>query len=64
MNGHYSNIRDIIGSLIGHRLVDITQQDPDEFEETGESYVMLHFDDGTYLKFPVADSGFRHNLGE
>jgi hypothetical protein len=60
-NPDYSNIRQIIGDLIGHRLVDITQHDKDEFEETRESYIMLHFDNGGYVKVPIGDSGFHHN---
>lgn len=58
----YSNIREFLGELIGHTLIDITQQDPEEFAEGG-SFVQLHFDDGSYLKFPIGDAGFEHNVG-
>lgn len=57
----FSNIRDILGELIGKRLVDITQHD--DAEE--DSFVELMFEDGLYLKFPVPDDyGFHHNCGE
>jgi hypothetical protein len=51
----YANIREILGRFIGKRLVEITQHDADELEETGRAYVLLHFEDGTELKFYVMD---------
>lgn len=59
----YSNIREIIGDVIGRTVMDVTQHDEDQFNEEG-SFVQLHFDDGSYLKFPIGDDGFHHNLGE
>lgn len=59
----YSNIRQILGSLIGRRLVDITQHDKEEFEETQQSYIQFHFDNGEYVKIPIVD-GFDHNCGD
>ncbi len=59
----YSNIREIIGEVIGKTLIDVTQHDPEQFEEEG-SFVQLHFDDGSYLKFPIGDLGFHHNIGD
>jgi hypothetical protein len=47
------NIRDLIGHLIGQRLVDITQ--PDEDEE-GDHYDELMFEKGNTVKFFFADS--------
>lgn len=58
----YSSIREFLGSLIGHTLVDITQHDKDEFDENKKAFVQLHFDDGSYLKFPIGDDGFDHNV--
>ena len=57
---HYSNIRDIdqLGRFIGLRLVDITQHDKDEWDETHEAYVYLHFEDGRSLRFVIDDHGF------
>jgi hypothetical protein len=60
----YTNIRQILGSLIGHVLVDITQHDKDEFEETRQSYVQFHFDNGEYVKIPISEDGFSHNCDE
>jgi hypothetical protein len=57
----YATIRQIIGSVIGRRIVDVTQQDQDEWDETKQAYVMLHLDDGSSLKFPVGDEGFEHD---
>lgn len=59
----YSNIRDILSGVIGRTVVDITQHDEDEYLETQEAYVMLMFDDGSFLKFPIGDEGFHHNTG-
>ena len=61
---HYTNIRDILGTLIGCRLVDITQHSKEEFRDDQTSYVMLMFDDGSYLRFTIGDAGFDHNVGE
>src|SRR3569833_1018858 len=58
MSEPYANIREILGSFIGKRIVDITQHDEEEFRAGEESYVMLLFDDGNFLKFPVTDLGF------
>jgi hypothetical protein len=59
-DGTYANIRDIeqLGRFIGCRLVDITQHDEDEWEETHESYIWLHFDNGLSIQFPIGDAGF------
>jgi len=56
----YSNVRDpeVLGSLVGKRVVDITQHDPEEFAENGESRIYLHFENGTTLSFPIGDEGF------
>jgi hypothetical protein len=61
----YATIRDkeFLGDLIGKRVVDITQHDEDEWSETGESYIMLMFEDGLFVKFPIGDDGFTHNCG-
>ena len=55
----YSTIRDpgLLGPFIGRRVVDITQQDADEFAEHG-SYVCLHFDNGGTVTFPIGERGF------
>lgn len=60
----YSNIRMILGPLIGKTLVDITQHDKEEFAETKESYIQFHFEDGLYVKIPIGDGGFHHNCEE
>jgi len=55
----HANIRSILGPLIGRKLLDITQHD--NAEEEG-SFIQLHFDDGSYLKFPIGEAGFQHNV--
>lgn len=47
------NIRDILGSLIGQRVLDISQHDP---EDIGDSFVQLMFENGKSLKFYILDS--------
>lgn len=54
----YSNIREILGPLIGARVVDITQHDADEFAESQQAYVELLFDTGATLRFPVDETPF------
>lgn len=55
----YVNIRDhdLLGSIIGSTVVDVTQQDSDEFAERG-SFVALHFSNGMTAVFPINDFGF------
>lgn len=64
MSEEYSNIRAIIGYLIGQRVVDITQHDAEEYLETKQSYIQILFEDGNYLKFFVGDEGFIHSRNE
>lgn len=47
-----SNIRDFLGHLLGRRVVEITQHDPEDFKQ-GECFVTLHFEEGTTLVFPI-----------
>lgn len=56
----YAHIRDadLLGPFLGQRIVEITQHDQDEWEETRESYFCLHFENGFTLRVPVGDSGF------
>jgi hypothetical protein len=54
----YANIRQILGHLVGQRVVDVTQHDRDEWDETGQSYVMIQFASGSWVKFYVGDAGF------
>lgn len=60
----YANIRQILGHLIGQRVVDITQHDPEDFVEGEGSFVMFLFENGDYAKFPVGDAGFDHSVDE
>lgn len=50
---NYVTVREKLGWVVGRKVIDITQQDEDEYLETGEAYVSLMFDDGSLLKFPV-----------
>ncbi len=52
---HYATIREKLGWLVGRRVLDVTQQDEEDYQETGEAYVMLMFDDGSTLKFPLCE---------
>lgn len=53
-----SNIRDVIGYLVGQRIIEITQQDDDEFVPGGPSQVLFHMEDGTTVRFWIDDAGF------
>jgi hypothetical protein len=59
-NEDYSTIRDndLLGPFIGKRIVAITQHDEDEYAETQQAYVMLMFEDGTWVKFFIGEDGF------
>lgn len=59
-DGHYANIRDVIGHFIGKTVVDITQHDKEDWDMNGESFVYLLFNDGSGLKFPIGEDGFMH----
>lgn len=60
----YSNIRQLLGHLIGRTVIDITQHDYEEFQETKQSYVMLMFDNGDYVKFSIGAEGFKYSIDE
>lgn len=62
-NENYSNIREILGHLIGKRIEDISQHDQEDFEVEG-SFVMLMLEGGDYLKFPIGDDGFDYSKDE
>lgn len=53
--GEYTctNIRELLGGLIGKRVLEITQQDPGE-----DGHITLMFEDGSTLMFFINDKGF------
>jgi hypothetical protein len=54
----YSNVREFLGRFIGQRILDITQQDEDEFKEDGETRIYFHMQNGEMISFPIGDDGF------
>jgi hypothetical protein len=56
----YATVRheNVLVPFIGQTLVDVTQQDAEEFAETGQSYVALHFSNGGTVTFPIGDACF------
>lgn len=56
----YATIREILGSFVGKRLVDIAQHDEDEWEESHSAYIDLMFEDGSLIRFWQGDEGFQH----
>lgn len=54
------NVRDsdVLGQIIGRRVVDVTQHDEDEFQETKRAFVAIHFDNGMTVEIPIGDEGF------
>ena len=61
MSESYANIRSILGYLIGRTVTDVTQHDKDEWDSEKACYIMLMFDDGSWLKVPVGNDGFDHS---
>lgn len=64
----FDNVRQAINELVGKRLVEITQFDPDEAAQMSEEAgvplqgVLLHFDNGKTLTFFVTDAlGFGYD---
>lgn len=59
----YSNVRDsnLLGPIVGARVLEVTQHDEDEFKENGESRIYFHFDNGLTVSFPIGDDGFDIN---
>lgn len=55
---HYANIREVLGDFIGLKVVDISQHDKSDWEETHESCIWLHFEDGRSLRFVIGDAGY------
>ena len=54
----FANIRDFLGFLLGQQLVDITQHDREEWVESREAYVCLHFANGGTITIPITKEGF------
>ena len=52
----YANIRELL-PVRGCRVVEVSRHDQDEWLITGESFVMLHFDNGLTLRVAVTDDG-------
>ena len=55
MDYRYANIRQMLGFVIGRRVVDVLQQDEDEWNDTSQAYVELLFDDGSRVCFPIGN---------
>jgi hypothetical protein len=51
----YGNIREVLGDLIGARVIDISQHDPEELKDGGNGYVVLMFDNGHTLQCPITN---------
>lgn len=49
------NIRELLGHLIGQKLVDITQDDAEDRALGRDPFVVLMFENGDTLQFNVAD---------
>lgn len=61
----YDNVRQIPGirALIGERLLDVTQEDREEFD-AGERYIALHFGNGTTIRFDMTDEDTGFTISE
>lgn len=49
------NIREILGRLIGKKLIDISQHDQEDLK-TLDSFIQLMFDDGCTLRFYILET--------
>jgi len=60
----YVNVRDrdLLGSIIGATILDVTQHDQDEWDEEGECYWELHFDNGVTVHVDVCECAGFHVL--
>jgi hypothetical protein len=56
----HARLRDpeIFGSLLGARLVEVTDGSVDPDAEEGTDFVYLHFDTGHTVIFPIGEKGF------
>lgn len=50
MDESYANIREIMGELIGQKVVDITQHDEDYFQVHNRGFIDLMLDGGDVLR--------------
>ena len=60
-----SNIREHLGWIMGQKVVDVTANDPDALPDGDPEdgwFVVLHFENGGTLEFPV-DEGFHFSRG-
>lgn len=48
-------MRDILAHLIGKKLLDVSQQDPEDVADGKDHFVELMFEDAHTLKFYIAD---------
>lgn len=55
---HFQNIRGVLGNFIGQKVIDITQIDDDEWKNGDHPYLMLMFENGSYLKLYCCGMGF------
>jgi hypothetical protein len=46
-------MREQLASFIGCRVLDVSENDEGE-----DAFLMLLFEDGNYLKFPIGEAGF------
>lgn len=52
------NIRAFLGAFIGCTLVDVTQQDAEDFAVDRQARIYLHFSNGQIINVPIDDKGF------
>jgi hypothetical protein len=54
----YATIREVLCAFIGETLVEVTQQDREDFLPGAPAEVFLHFGNGQTLHFWVGEDGF------
>lgn len=53
----YVTVRKLFGSFIGDRILDITQQDEDDFKRDGEAFIQFFFESGRAIKVVIGEDG-------
>lgn len=54
----YVTVRELLGKLMGQRVIEITQHDEEEFITEQACYISLHFENGLTVTFHIGESGF------
>lgn len=60
----WTNIRGVLGHMVGQKIIDITQHDSEEYEQDGKTYIMFMLEGGDYFKVFLSEEGFDCSMPE